>query len=560
MRKVSILSLGIAAAVGMMAIPGFAATLSGNDLPDVRLGVGQSGDNVINLNQFFNADGDISYNVSGGGSVSVDGVLSVDGGAVAGKSSVTVTAQAGGDSVDKTLTVYVNDFSIGNIAIDNNNRIAGVAASGIFYNGIVPGSTVNGSGLTIPAVGGGSPAGTSAAALITSIADVSLDVDAAGFARRSASVVATGEGTASAGGLTVTLNADGSYSLVTTSDFSGDWVVTLGVSVGGNVDGVSLLAAQAANVDLSAAGGFTVIPAGALAAAPVAFAAGGATVTAGAGQGSLIVSNTAVDVGDLATISAMVNTSSTGVNIAVVAFDGALGGALYYTNPTGSNLQANADKNIALTCAPLTGKVLPAIQVANGGSAAATVTIKSLQVVMAGSVVDYALNPNATVALPVDGSIPSVDGWGSDLLQNGAAAATFSSENNFAAGAGSGSLSLDASAGATAIAQGYLMGINASEGTVVAESHVKKVSGDAGTYAMVLLNGSTFDCGAFPGGADIPSDNWAAVQTSGTASGGLQGGIFVAQSSGGLSVLVDDVSVRVVNDSDAWFDASLLGM
>jgi hypothetical protein len=204
MRKVSILSLGIVAAVGLLTLPAFAATLSGSDLPDIRLGVGQSGDNVINLNDFFHADGDISYGVTGGSESG--GMLSVDGGAVMGMSTVTVTASSGGESMDQDITVYVNDFSIGTVDVDNNNRIAGVAGGNIFYNGIVPGNSASGSGLSIPALGGGgSPAGTSGAALITSIAEVSVD-RSSGFGVRTVSNVTTGGGNVSAGGLSVTLN------------------------------------------------------------------------------------------------------------------------------------------------------------------------------------------------------------------------------------------------------------------------------------------------------------------------------------------------------------------
>jgi hypothetical protein len=366
--------------------------------------------------------------------------------------------------------------------------------------------------------------------------------------------------------LSVTLNADGSYSLETTSDFSGAWLVSLGVQMGDNVDALSVLAAQAVNVDMTTGDNKLPIPPNGPDGTPVtqanvSYGSDGATITANAGEGVLLVSNSPITVGDVATLSAMVNTSSTDVHIAIVAFDGALGGALSYTNPTGAGLEANADKNIALTCTPMNGSVLPAIQVYNTGSSAATVMVKSFEVVMAGSVADYALNPNATATLPVDGSIPSLESaWGHDILQSGAAAPTFSSENNFAAGDGSGSLDLDSNA--NAIAQAYLGGIALSQGTVVAESHVKRV-GDAAAgsvFAMVLLDGVNFDSGAFPGGPDLPTDHFATVQTSGTVNGSIAGGFFVLQTAAGLDAVVDDVSLRIVDDSDAWFDASALGM
>ena len=102
--------------------------------------------------------------------------------------------------------------------------------------------------------------------------------------------------------------------------------------------------------------------------------------------------------------------------------------------------------------------------------------------------------------------------------------------------------------------------MNVDAGTVLAEAFVKQVgtapAAGTSTFALVFTGTGNFDMGAFPDGAAIPTD-WTLVQVSGTMSVAGQG-ILAVQASNGLDVVVDDISVRVVDDNDAWFDASLL--
>jgi hypothetical protein len=569
MRKVSVLSLSVAAALGLMASTVQSATLIGGDLPDVRLAPGQSGDNIFDLNDFFSSSaGTITYTAGAGGSVN-GSMASVFGGQTPGKSTATFTASAGGETLTSEVNVFVNSFTIGNAPdIANNNRLAGVAAGNLFLNALTPGETLNSAmNITGLPAGGSSPGGgtgaggTGAAALIVTIATVDI-TRTNGVIVHDHPVVASGAGTASIPNqLTVTLNQNGSYTLTAGNAISGDYLVSLGASSGGTVDGFSIVAAQAVAVNLTAAGTLAQVPTLGTGASAT-FGAGGATVTVPGGAALLLVDQTPIPVsGGVATISVDVTTPSTNANIAVVGFDGALvGDRIAYTNPGATNLQANARKNISTTIRPTSGSVLPGVQVFNAGTAALTVTIHSMEVVMANPIPDYANNPNARADLPVPGSIAGITGWGFNIAATAnAIGPVLSTENNFASTSSQGSLALNGGTAASGVANAFVQ-VAVGQGEAVAECYVKRTgaASDGDFFAIVYTDGGANSFASFNPASAIPQDSWMLAQASGTLSAAANG--FLVVQAAGFDAVVDDVQVRVADDNDAWFDAELLGM
>jgi hypothetical protein len=557
-----------------MAAPVQSATLYGGDLPDVALGVGQSGDNVFDLGSFFDTTtGTATYTSTGG---SVNGSMgSVFGGQNPGRSDVTFTASANGETVNGAVSVFVNSFSIGNAPDpDNNNRLAGQAAGNLFLNALSPGETVNSavnlSGL--PAGGSASPGGstgggvTGGASLIATIASFEVSRTDSGLIERDVNILASGAGTAQvAGQLTATLNQNGSYTLTAGNDISGDYIVSFGAQAGQSADGVHLVAAEAVSVNLSSAASLFELPGGTATGASVAYGANGAVFTVPPQAAMLIVTQQSIPVDDeTVTISANVQTGATTASIAVVGFDTAGGletlaaSGLSYSNPGGTNLQANAMKNIATTLYSRTGGVIPGVQVFNSGTANLTVTVSSLEVVMAHSVVDYALNPNATVDLAVEGSIDGLNGWLVDILGDVVDPTLNASENNFMDADSEGSLLL-AGTGTGGVSN-TLAQVALEAGHAVAECHVKRVgNGDAASrFVITYVDGGPNAFASFVAGNEIDANSWELVQTSGTLSAASNG--FLAVQAAGVDVLVDDVQIRVIDDNDAWFDADLLGL
>jgi len=565
MRKMPVLTIvGLAALLGLVAAPVHAATVVANDTPDLRLAPGATG--TIDLANFFDAvTGTLTYTAEGG---TVNGsVVSVFGAAAPGRSVAKFTATSGAESATVESVVQVSSFAIGNKpAVDDNNRIPGLAGGNIFYNALVPGTTVNSAvALTnLPSGGGGSPGGaTGAAALIATIGSIEMAYAETGLRQVSRKVVATGAGSASANGLTATLNADGTYSLAAGANFAGTWIVSLGAQSGAGADGANLVAAQATAVAMDST--WLAMPAGTFPQGNVAFANGAATFTVDAGKGVLIASTAPVAAGaagDTVSLVADYNTNNAGVNLALVAFDGALGAGTKFTNPTGSNLEANATKNLAISVVTLTGNVVPAVQVFNGSTSAATVTVSNLKVVRAGAVVDYALDPNAALALPVDGSMTTVTGWTADLLAQGAAGPVADAGNNhFTSAAGAGSMLLPGKVipGGKGIANAFIQ-VGLVKGTNVAECWVQRV-GDADSgaaFVLVLTDGAATSSQSFVDGAAVPTASWAKV--SAVATLGAAGTNYLLVQAAGLDALVDDLAVRIVDDKAEYFDAGLLGL
>jgi hypothetical protein len=552
MRKVPVLTVVSLVVCGLMVVSAQAATLFGNETPDIKLAPGTTGDNVFDLDDFFDGPGTVTYSATGG-SVGANGMASVLGDANPGMKTASFTATAGAETVTVDSQVYITQVNLGNDPmIDDNNRIVGMDGNNVFFNAIVPGQTVNSAkALTNLPQGGGSPGGvTGGAALIATIGQVTLNQTETGLVQRSSSVAAQGTGgTVSAGGLTATLNADGTYSLAAANNFSGAWIVTLGASSGANVDAVHLLAAAAQAVTLDAAS-VLAIPAGTNPQAQIAYNNGQAVVTAAAGQGILVVANNAATVGEYATVSLNYNASGP-VSIAVIGFDGGLdGSAVFFANPSGGNVATGVTKNLATSVRPVSGSVLAGFQIVNAGSASATVTISNLVVASAGPVTNYALNPNAKA---YDNSLVNTTGLLPDIAASGAKAPTASTENNFTSAAGAGSISLEGVGGsgiANAAAQVAL-----GDGTAVGEAFVKRMgTAAAGSVLALVVTDGVSQFGAFTPGGSVP-ETFRKFICSGTYSAATTA-FFVVQAAG-FNAVVDDLSVRIVTDTDNMFDANL---
>jgi len=554
MRKVPVLTV-LAAVLGVLAMPVGAATFTANETPDIKLAPGANASDVFDLNDFFeSATAAVTYTASGKGSVT-GSMASVSGDAAAGAYTASFTGNDGSGPLTVDSVVQVSTFLIGNgPKIDNNNRIAGVAGGNVFYNGIpVGGSVASVANLVLPAIGGGgSPGGASGAALLTTIGEVTVATDATtGLRVRTSAKQASGTGSATFGGLTATLGADGTYSLTAATGFASAYVVTFGAQNGVSKDGVHLVAAPAVVTTLDAASVSSIPGAPA---ATVAYANGAATVSAGAGQSILVFANAGVPVGEYATVS-LDYTTNAAVNIAVIAFDGALAFQnVSYSNPSAGNIDTTGTKNLAVSVKSNAASVIPAFQVFNGGTTAATVTISNLKTVNAAPLPNFALNPNAEATLPVDGTVPNVTGWQGDILAQGATGPAASTANNFASAAGAGSMSLVGVGGVSNAAITVSLGV----GSAVAECYVQRVgAADAGSaLALVFTDGGANSFASFTPGATIPETGWLKVIASGTLSAGTTG--FLVVQSAGATVNVDDVSVRIITDKDSYFDAGLL--
>jgi len=556
MRKVPVLTVvSLASLLVMTVMPVSAATLFGNDTPDIRLLPGTQGSSVFDLDDFFDSatQATISYTATGG-SVDANGVASVLGSANPGTLTASFTASAGGETVTVNSKVQVSSFSIGNgAAIDDNNRLVGVSGGNVFYNGIVPGKSAssvknlvgrlaNGNAVTPSAVSGG-------AALVATIGSVSLATTDTGLRQRSSMLLASGAGKATSGGLTATLNADGSYKLSADSTFASPYVVTLGVKAGAGADGAQLLAAPATDIAFTAT---------ALSQLPVSgnptvtIDTTGVAIAAKAGDAVMVYAAKTTAVGEYATISLDYTTDSTAINLAAIAFDGTLAFQnVSYSNPGAANLDKGVVKNLAITVRVTSGNVIPAFQVAASG--AANVKISRLSVIKAGPLTDFALNPNATV---VSDSLATLGTWAGDVLGQKAVGPKTNTANHFASAAGANSMLLGGKLGNSNAFITAALG----KGTAVGECFVQRQGdADAGSaFTLIFTDGAANAFASFVPGASIPTDSWQKVICTGTLSAPSTG--FLVVQAAGLNAVVDDVAVRVITDKDSYFDATLLGL
>jgi hypothetical protein len=297
------------------------------------------------------------------------------------------------------------------------------------------------------------------------------------------------------------------------------------------MDAVHLLAAEAVAPDVAS---FGTIPVTGYDAAGLE----GGVVTAAAGQ-AVLAYGAAVEVGapgDVVTLTADY-TATAGANVALVLFDGALGAVLAHTNPSGGNIATGVTKSLSMSMVTYTGTVIPGFQVV-AGAEATTVTIANMAVVKAGPVTDYALNKGAT-AFADDFEDGDISDWGSDILATGALAPT----------ADAGAMSL---AGSGGIANAHMM-VPLEAGTAVAECYAS--ASGTGTFALVLTDGGALSSETFVGGLGADASKVIAV---GTPSAPTTG-ILVVQAAG-MDAMVDDVSVRIVDEPAGAADLSLLGM
>jgi len=562
MRKVPVLVVSLAAVTVLMGMPVSAATLFGNDLPGYKLKPGESGSNVFDLNDFFDSATatTISYTATGKGSVS-GSIGSVFGETAPVVLTASWEATAGGETLKTNSVVKVTNFLIGNgPAFDDNNRIVGVDGNAAFVNGIVAGKSLasvkslvgllaNGQAVTPGAVSGG-------ASLVATVGQVAVQTLDTGLLKRTSALLQAGDGKGKATGslgVTATLKADGSYTIATTkADFTAPAIVTFGSKAGSSVDGVSLLAAPATDLVLEAAT-FTAMPQGA---PVVSYADGKLSISAKAGESVLLFANAAVKVGEDATISMDYQSDSTDGNVAVAAFDGAVGTEVSYFNPGQSFLAKGVVKNVALTFKPNSGNVFPALQVY--GKSAINVTISKLSVIQAGPLTNYAMNPNAKKDLGVDGSFGATTGLKSDILGEGLAAFSTKTDNNFASPTGAGSIYLTGVGG-----KGWCnawVQTSLSKGTAVAEAYVKRDgNANAGSAFVVIATDGVSPFASFVAGANVPTDKWLKVVASGTL-GADAPMILCAVQAAGFNAFVDDLSLRIVKESDRFFDPVLLGL
>jgi hypothetical protein len=328
--------------------------------------------------------------------------------------------------------------------------------------------------------------------------------------------------------------------VVASDNITGNYIVTLGASSGGGTDAVHLLVSAGTDVD---ANGFAGLKGGTV-------SGGVASVAAGADE---LFFGAPIAVSGEATVVLYYSVSSADVAVAVIGFEGVLGGAVSFSNASGSNIEANANKAIAVSMTSNGNSVIPAFQLASTGGPA-TITVNRIVVASAGPLADFALNPNATANLGANAS--STAGWIADILASGASGPGTSGDNNFESASGSGSMSLDGAGGVSNASVIFA----APQGEVAAEVYVKRSGGaDAGSLlAVVITSVPQATISTFVSGGAISDSSWSKQTVSGTLSVADPGAILTVQAAG-LNAVVDDISVRIITDKPEHFDADLLG-
>jgi hypothetical protein len=503
MRKVPVLTAVCLLAICSLAVaPVYAGTAMANDPPSISLPVGTNAPDAFNINDFFV---DPTGATIDGGSLGADGSATVDGLSAAGTADYSISAGAESGAAQ----VWASSAKFGNRPqIDNNNRLVGVAGGNLFANW---GSSS--SSLPLGSVGGGSgtPGGSTpgGGAVVVSVGEVSLSSEGT-WRKRSSGPADTG--------VSATIDADGNYS-IDVADGASASIVSFSVA---GVDAVQVLAAPATEVGAPIVG----------------------THTVAAGANNLVIGTEPVAVGEYAQLELTYNASSAdGVAIAVIGFDGAVAfQSATYSNPSGPGLQAGVDKNLATSVRSAAGSVIPAVQVFNGGSAPVTVTISRFAVAQARPLVDYAINPNATV---VNNPLDSTDGLIPDILAQGAGGPV----------AGDGVIALNGQGGvANASIQATL-----GQGTCVAECYVQRVGAadDGAAFVVNVTDGGALSFAQFVPGSGIPTDSFWKVQAVGTVQADGTAA-FVTLQAAGVNVNVDNLVIREIDQADNQFDANLL--
>ncbi|MBZ0257979.1 hypothetical protein K8I31_18080 [bacterium] len=544
MKRLPILALGGAMALCVFSGAVLAETIEANDTPDIVLPVGPDGtamgENAFDLGDFFSSDENVVVpEVSGSASVT-DGVVSIPSQDTAGEGEATFTAGA----EVATTKIYYSDFMIQDRP-NAGNLFAGMSAPNFLLQGIVPGSEVSGSIGELPADGGGSASGSDGgspsggATLIAKIGEMSLSDGVTGLRTR-----VIGEVGDSVGGLSVSLDASGAYTISADDSFDGPAVVSLGAMSGASTDVVQLVAAPAVDVDLTSGWGSGSVES-------IAFAANG--------DANLIFGPTVDAPGDTVTLVMTYTTTTTDIALALIGFDGPLNGdMIYFTNPKNGSLAAGETGTMILTMSSTMDTATLALQVTPGATAG-SVSVESLQVLNSPALTSLAVNPNATLDTGVDGSMADgLAGWSlfeADGPGSGTAAA-LNSDNNFATMTSAGSAMLDGSAKPSNILN-IMSGI--SSGVISVEAYIKKVSGDAGGFLILIDDGGLANSVAAARAAASVGDSWEKIEVS-TAVTDSGATFAVAQAAGGLTALVDDFTIRVWADGETFFDARLAGL
>lgn len=408
--------------------------------------------------------------------------------------------------------VPVVQAEVGNAPDANdNNRVASVAAGNIFFNGVVPGDSIASVANLEGLVGGsGSPDGATGAALIATVAEADG---------------AMVEGV----GVDPMIEADGSYSVATSADFSGAYIVSFGDASG---NGASLVVASAIAADVA---DMTLIPVAAYAQAGVDVADGVVTVTAGADEAVLAIAGMTAPIAaeGVVTISVDYESDVADLSLAVIGFDGAVAGTTPgYSNPIGG-LAVGTVKTLAISMLASSGAIVPAVQVYNPTGAAATISFSNLQVIAGGAVTDYAAGAaNAT--------LPAFAEWGGNLTQ----AADQGMPEATADG-----IALNASAVAAVNAFTLL---NVTAGELTAEAVFTAANNEAGDFFVVM-----FTDGAANTIASYAQAETGAVVAAGTISADTTG--YLVVQAAGFDAAVSEVVLTQVADGTA-FDPALIGM
>ncbi len=543
MKRLPILALSGAMALCVFSGAVLAETIEANDTPDIVLPVGPdgtaAGENAFDLGDFFSSDENASVDVSVDGSVSVtDGVVSIPSQADAGSSVATFTA---GAEVAETQIFY-SEFMI-DARPNPGNLFAGLQADNFLLQGIVPGSSVSGSIGALPAGGGTSPGGTGGgspgggATLIATIGEMSLSEGVTGLRTRS-----IGDVGGSVGGLTVSLDESGAYTISADDSFDGAAVVSLGAQSGASTDVVQMIAAPAVALDLNS--GWNI---GSIASIPYA--------ESGDADQTFIVGPAVDAPGDTVTLVVTYSATSTDIGLAVIGFDGGIDASnLYFSNPKNTALAAGQSHTLILTMSSTQDTVTTGLQVTPLGGTG-TVTIESYHVLNSPALTSLAVNPNAKLDLAgADGSMADgLAGWQGPI--NEAAAAALNADNNFGTPTSAGSALLAGTGGTSNVLT--ILG-TVETGVIAIEAYVKKVSGDAGTFLM-LIDDATTNSLAASRSAALLDDSWQKVEAS-TAVSFSNTGAFVVAQTAGFDALVDDFSIRVWADGETFFDARLAGL
>lgn len=544
MKRVPVLSLCGLVAAGLLAAPAMAAAPFANKTPDVVVGLGLEVENAFNLNDFFSSTdtADLDFSEEGPVSVDADGNVSIVGSSQAGMDSASFSS---GDTTVESHIIYASTVLGNRPFIDDNNRIASMAGGNMFLNALVPGTSVS-SSLPLTGIGaileagganGVTPGGVTPAggALIAAIGDIDMAWTESGLLVTDKFAVAVGDGSASYDGLSVSVNADGSYTISADADFDEWYYVTVGADAGSFLDVVQMIAAPATQVG------------------------GSQTVNVAPGATESIALE-GVDVSGLVsdglTLIANYSTDSADVKIAVIGIED--NGSFHFAQPGGANLSTSGSRDIAVTFATTGGAVSPMIQIDNLGGSAATVTINSVLAVDGPFLTDVGTNPNASLALGADGSMADgLAGWNGDVLGQGEGSPSLvAGENNFNTPTSAGAALLAGAQHGSGVAN---MGIisTLTTGTYTAEAFVKNAGGE-GSFFLVVTDGGPNTAASVVPSAAISSDEWqwVAVSTTGVETGGA----FVVLQAAGCDILVDDVRIAVIDEHDTFFDARLAGL